>query len=945
MAQTLSQTPNIRSDPKFLKTLVGDFTFDLDCARSRCPPFLLRNIRHLLSYHQKSLQQHVVGALDPTSDRTVDAESCSCADPSSCSHSNEGRLAAAHASNHQRCRPIRLGSVVSLPIRDMDTPESASRRSTRKLQEQMYDNDYAELTINLSNIRKLLNFKLNRPGEDERPRKRVKKDYYKCQCSLTIWDNRPNLDTNDSIVRKSAFCTLTSIDNGVYGPCVLIDLDKPFVVQAKDLKVPTDRNGEAQLEIVDNYFMEIKIIPTRPDVNWPPIPILGKSDGDHYSGPGRLPSEALAGALVMKHKELPKAPDSTTPLKAFFLYNGVTFKTKYGLEVSAQWKRPEASSKDLVAAQYSVEKVIGHDAPKKNPAAPKQPISKDRLQSAVPASDLSVGENVKRRRRKIKVIYHFEPVTVRTQDVLKQYRTAEVNGLVCPACPTFKATVLQELRFHFLSSHHKYNFALGQTIEDEATGELQEVVFEVTPVPIPKPTSRLIKHEQEFEWVVRATPFDLAAFLEGDTSWLGAMGDETKIPVRRALPVPVSEVKLVPDPVSQRRLQNNGFLPTEEVRDFRKTNRKKHQLVKLVRRVDNKVATYNSISHRQTYPSEEPMSDTDDEVEDEWFIQRHLENLDIAAREDSWDPMRRELFRRWDTHRLEEKLENTRFLSDSLVRFVRKEKMWLAGSDENRRAAFRQLLGELVKSRFINAQVAADIQRMVSDAKISSAANLTENEIGMATETLQRSNHQLSAGVTAELSEPDVLFDHRIRLSKYFQLLRSNEKVQLRDILAQRGLTDSQFAVVKDLGYSRDQVNAVFMRWNAEFRTNNVSLLGTAPVSKPTNPPSIVASDKSDTNGLSPEQELLAYRNTLLAQPPGHCGACSNPILKQITEGIHCSSPACATPSAWYHLKCVKLKKRRVDWMCRGCRAETKLRATREQQRKGKAKGKERAVE
>ncbi|KAI9871707.1 MAG: hypothetical protein M1823_008368, partial [Watsoniomyces obsoletus] len=89
------------------------------------------------------------------------------------------------------------------------------------------------------------------------------------------------------------------------------------------------------------------------------------------------------------------------------------------------------------------------------------------------------------------------------------------------------------------------------------------------------------------------------------------------------------------------------------------------------------------------------MSETDDEVEDEWFIQQHLENLEIVAKEEDWDLLKRELFRRWDRHRLEEKLEHTRFLSDSLFRFVRKEKKWLAKSNTNLQAAFDQLMQEL----------------------------------------------------------------------------------------------------------------------------------------------------------------------------------------------------------------------------------------------------------
>jgi hypothetical protein len=113
------------------------------------------------------------------------------------------------------------------------------------------------------------------------------------------------LISSEPIVNKSIVCTLRSVDNGAYGPCVFIHLDRPFAVKAEELKVPINGYGEGGREIIDNYFLEFKIIPTSPNVGWPPIPVLGQSNGDSYSGKGRPPSEALPGALVMKYNDKP----------------------------------------------------------------------------------------------------------------------------------------------------------------------------------------------------------------------------------------------------------------------------------------------------------------------------------------------------------------------------------------------------------------------------------------------------------------------------------------------------------------------------------------------------------------------------------------------------------------------------------------------------------------
>lgn len=939
MAQLLPQTTTIRSDPKFSKSLTGDFTFDLDCQRSRCPPFLLRNIRQLLSYHKRSLSRESVSKPDSNYGQHEVHQYSACTHCSTCCRAQGHAALAVHVPALAQSQPLPAGPVAQipegnhlfeqvLPIRAMKSHGLASRRSSRKFEEQIYDNDLAELILNLSSIRKLLNFTSNKPEENERPQKRVKKDYFKCQCSLTIWDNRPNLGTSDAIVKRSVFCNLTSTDNGVYGPCVLISLDKPFIIKAGELKVPIVRDGEASLEIVDGYFMEVKIIPTRPDVNWPPIPILGKSDGDHYSGPGRLPSEALAGALVMKYKELPRAPDSNTPLKAFFLYDGVTFKTKYGLEVSAKWRRPSSSTDDLLDAQLGVGKVLRHDPPSNIQSARKSTTTKEAVDSRVPNSDISLVQSVKQRRRKVKVVYHFEPNTCRSQGVPVQYRTAEVAGLVCPACPAFKASDLQELRFHFLSSHHKYNFALGEVIEDELRGELREVIIEVTPVPIPKPTSRRIKQEEEFEWVVKATPFDLAAFLDGDTSWLGIVGEDSKS-ARRISPAPVSEVKLLTDPITSRRSQHDGFLSAEDVRDFRKAKRKKHANIKLVRRIDEKVATYSSISHRQTYSSEDPMSDTDDEVEDEWFIQRHLENLAIAAKEENWNSMKQELFKRWDRHRLEEKLEHTRFLSDSLIRFVRKEKRWLVIADARLEAAFAQLLGELSSARLIGTQVPVRVQNMIAQAK---ALNLTDPIEQRDTHTNKPTRQQPKSqhvDAATKVSPANDLRDDTLKsIHVVFRILQPPD-----GFASQEHLTADQLSCFTELDISPTQVNEEFRKWK-------ISAI---------QPDNLDSSTKDLPEHPTPEQEIAAWRTTILALPPGHCGGCAQPVLRRVVEGMHCSSPTCTTPGACFHLRCTKLKNRRADWVCRGCRAEAKLKLMKDKaskgKGKGKGKGKERAVD
>lgn len=815
---------------------------------------------------------------------------------------------------------------------------SASRRSARSLTDR-YDNDNAELIVDLRNIRKLLNFKTNRPDEVERPHKRLKREQVKCVCSLTIWDNRPG---GEAVVKRNVSCTLTSVDNGVYGPCVLIYLEKTFVVRAGELKVNVNRDGETVLEVIDNYFLEFKIIPSRPDIDWPPIPLLGKSDGDHYAGE-KLNPEALKGALVMKYKEIPKAPDSNVPLKTFFLQDGITFKTKYGLEVAATWRRPgdESNLTNGLRTHTDEDVTISETTAKDSTDTHAMPPANRSTQSEPRSSQAPRPERSNRRRRKAKMTFHFESNTCRSQEVLPQYRTAEITDFRCPACPKYRASDLDELRFHFLSSHIRYNFALVEVKEDEEAGEVLGAVFEVTAVPPPKPSSNSRSDQKiKIDWERKASHFDLAAFLDGDTTWsIDEASRPQKSTVRRTATTHgvVGDVQIVADLSTDRRLQNNGFLPMNDVRDFHQPQIKKHSVIKLIRRIDDRVTPYTSLSHRATSPSEEPVSDSDDEIDQGWLNERHLEELEIAAKENAWNPMKRELFRRWDEHRLNEKLEHTRYISDSLIRFVRREKYWLANHDTELQAAFQDLLAQLTKARFIDARVVKEIQDTLVDAReYTKGASATENN-----NTKDRNPNSTKTEHSADNAGPTAPDSGlTVEQKKVVHMLL---KVLDRqgDLDSQTGLTDDQYSYFTDLLIPREQLDDELRI----FKPPPSRLASPHPA----NPPVQISSPS-----LTPEQEISAWRASVLSVPLDHCGSCSQPILKRVEEGIHCSATGCGSVNAWFHLKCVKLKKRRLDWVCRGCRAEMRLkmrgmddvgREEEERRRTEKGKGKERAVE
>ena len=182
--------------------------------------------------------------------------------------------------------------------------EAPTRRSLRKVQEQLYYHDDAELIINIVSVRKKLDFTINK----QRPPKRLKCDPITCQCSLTIWDTGSKGSEADPIVEKNVFGRLSVSMIEAYRPSVDVELEKPFMIQAADLKVPLEYNDELSLGLGESYIMELKLVPTRSDADWPPIPILGRSILLHYS--------SLLLTLLCprgRHRSLPLLPPHHLP--------------------------------------------------------------------------------------------------------------------------------------------------------------------------------------------------------------------------------------------------------------------------------------------------------------------------------------------------------------------------------------------------------------------------------------------------------------------------------------------------------------------------------------------------------------------------------------------------------------------------------------------------------
>jgi len=272
-----------------------------------------------------------------------------------------------------------------------DNYDSGGRRSLRQSLGKVHEDQSAVLSLDLRNIRKKLNWKENKSYSDARPRKRARLETSLCHAHLSIWDNSPGKEQLDPLVSETEVCEIITPRaelDPVAGKYLELKLENPFVIAAKKLRVPVKKGKETVLDFASNYFLEIKLVPTRSDDTWPPIPLLGKSEGDQSRKLGALVKENLQDSLLLRYQHLPQPPESDSPLSVFYLNEGVTFRTKYGVEVDAKWMCPEqlpprnVSTQNPLLAPWAIDdhdRPLGRTDPTREKPAPK-------IQSAVKSS-------------------------------------------------------------------------------------------------------------------------------------------------------------------------------------------------------------------------------------------------------------------------------------------------------------------------------------------------------------------------------------------------------------------------------------------------------------------------------------------------------------------------------------------------------------------------------
>jgi VEFS-Box of polycomb protein len=655
------------SDRKFSNSFIGDFTFDLERERTRYSLFLHRNIMRVLDHHARRCRR-ATRSLAGTS---------------------------------------QIGVSTRTSQEKLVTPPPRSTRLRDQLVEKFHQQD-AELIFNVSSIRRKLNYRENL---NEQPRKRVKREAVECRCYLAVWDNRQGHRQLEPILKRSEDCIVTPADTASDAHAAVVELEGPFRIPAREFFVPIlDKGGHvSKWAIGDNYLLEIKIIPCNTSELWPPIPILSKSEDSLMRGFVKRNDLAFTGGiLISNYTNLPHAPSQGVPLNISFDQGGRTFKTKYGLEVNAEWTYPHVYDAKLKKEEDSIAG-LWEDEEKKDPLC----RSIDTRRNAKARKPrLKESELDPPSKPSVKVSYVWDTETKNL--VSHEFRTMTIEGLYCPVCHIQESTSLKRLQFHFCNTHDKYKFTIESEGYDLENKTLERVIFRVEVADIVRP--RAVNHakdEREFSWQRPKRPFDIDAYVSGEQAWVGALPRRRTAATAAAaqaqqarVPVPTTFTQIVVG------AWKNIFRPSAEVSEVPLPVRKKFQVPKAKTR--KKTSFYRSINHRVTETGE-MLSETDDEIDDAWLIKRHHDTIDET---EGLTGAEKEFRQRWNGHIISEGCFSSRYISDSLVRFVRKNAAWLRGSDHepDMFIQFQDLTAKLMERGVVDSGILNDCLRMIRDA-------------------------------------------------------------------------------------------------------------------------------------------------------------------------------------------------------------------------------------
>lgn len=473
-------------------------------------------------------------------------------------------------------------------------------------------------------IKHFLPVKRREGGGNVGPSKKKKNLLFTAQCNFVFrlylerkhyGDDSPDIE---DLLYDSRKATLQAYKNEHGEKAFSVEMEKPFLITAEQLKIPNARENGYLMLLAKSYTLTIILLFDDSEDMEMVLPLL---NNDHNEMTGHR------GKIFTKLGTLPVCPADGKSIPMKFASGGKRYRLPFDMELDAGWE----VSKETAMQTYNraLRCVRGLQLP--------SPVSE-------PATPAKV----------TRLAYTFKD-QVRPKAII-------LEGCLCLFCNRRNYHSLDRLHHHFKTEHDMFTFKLESGGRDSPGCDTNEMNIEID-ISDKYSDARASNHvadPREISWVAPWEPFDLKAYLDGDESWIATgLGLKSRKYRQFTKPTPLPQGLVEPKKPS-------------EVPDMPRIERKKYRVPK----APSGLRFYRTDSKRPLEEGEY-LSESDDGISEDWLKLRR----NVATKDAETTIPAKAFMMKWDDYMQDEQLSGDTHAGDAVIRFARKYRSWLKSRD------------------------------------------------------------------------------------------------------------------------------------------------------------------------------------------------------------------------------------------------------------------------
>lgn len=416
----------------------------------------------------------------------------------------------------------------------------------------------------------------------------------RCRVQLKIWYLKngtasEGVDDTLLMVQENELCTITYNPDSDDSPAT-IDMDDYFIIKAGKLFVFQPEDGPKQeFRFADGYRFELRLLRVDSDKPWPPLV-------SSIPGWGDLSNVSLVATVDIQGSRMP----STSEHKVYFYKLGSKRqRSNLSLDIDHKWAYPQLSELATPSRFESFRLPT--------PSSESRELEgSNGLTTLTAYTFLTAIEKPK---------YHswFGPPDPKGQ------HSFCVRGFSCVFCDGRQFPSCNFLKFHFATAHELFHFKVrprkpmsGLRSGDESYDQIIEVLVDLSKETVVPRASNDVPDPRTCTWIKPVKDFDPQRIVKGDWSWLNEKKGITALGYRRT-----GSTDEGPTPPAREKIDWNNIpdMPQRPRRRIKVPKPRSHLTGKIYVRTQSK--RYVEVG--------EELSDSDNDVDEEWLIRKHEE--------------------------------------------------------------------------------------------------------------------------------------------------------------------------------------------------------------------------------------------------------------------------------------------------------------------------------